>query len=293
MTRIKQKLFSRRGSSMILALVFLLFCTFVGGSVLAIATANSARIKHLTAEEQQFLNQRSAVRVMQDALTKSYRPAAGADPITPPQVRLTVHVVTTTTQVVELLDGGGREPVGDPVKTIQFAFSAVESDTKPAIQRLVYESAIRRVLDMYDYNATLDTVALENLEFLPLTGSDTVTLDDLGDLWLTTSDGSQLQITLTDTSNVVPDDSVTAQVICQGGDDPYHFWVTFGENGQDAQVSLRMLAMISQRPGQQGAPRYENEREENGATLADMKTDSTVTITITWESPAIVKGGID
>ena len=213
MTRIKQKLFSRRGSSMILALVFLLFCTFVGGSVLAIATANSARIKHLTAEEQQFLNQRSAVRVMQDALTKSYCPAAGADPITPPQVRLTVHVVTTTTQVVELLDGGGREPVGDPVKTIQFAFSAVESDTKPAIQRLVYESAIRRVLDMYDYNATLDTVALENLEFLPLTCNDTVTLDDLGDLWLTTSDGSQLQITLTDTSNGVLDNSVTAQVI--------------------------------------------------------------------------------
>ena len=65
MNNLKRTLRSSRGASMILALVFLMFSVFVGGSVLAVATANSARIQHQTDTQQQFLRQRSAGQAQQ------------------------------------------------------------------------------------------------------------------------------------------------------------------------------------------------------------------------------------
>ena len=44
MNKILRKLRSKAGESMILAMVFMLFCSFVGGSVLASATANAQRV---------------------------------------------------------------------------------------------------------------------------------------------------------------------------------------------------------------------------------------------------------
>ena len=44
MKRIKTKLHDRSGASIIIALVYLLICAFVGGTVLAAATANSGHI---------------------------------------------------------------------------------------------------------------------------------------------------------------------------------------------------------------------------------------------------------
>lgn len=71
MLSIKQKLHSQRGASMLMAMVFLMFCLLVGGTVLGAATANGSRIDHLVNEQQEFLAQRSAVLVMGDMLTAS------------------------------------------------------------------------------------------------------------------------------------------------------------------------------------------------------------------------------
>jgi len=73
MSKIMQKLHSRSGASMLLAMVFMMFCTFIGGTVLAAATANGSRVARLTQEQQSYLNQRSALLVIADQLT------AGAD----------------------------------------------------------------------------------------------------------------------------------------------------------------------------------------------------------------------
>ena len=68
MLSIKQKLRSSRGASMVMAMVFLLFCTLIGGSVLASATANASRIEHMTKDQQAYYSQRSAALLMADML---------------------------------------------------------------------------------------------------------------------------------------------------------------------------------------------------------------------------------
>ena len=67
MSKLQRKLRSRTGASMILALLFLMFCSFVGSSVLVSATANAYRVK-LYGEQQDFLDQRSAALLLSDEL---------------------------------------------------------------------------------------------------------------------------------------------------------------------------------------------------------------------------------
>ena len=67
MKQIAGKLRSNSGASMVIALVFMMFCLFVGGSVLAAATANGSRVEHLS-DQQDYLDQRSAAMLIADEL---------------------------------------------------------------------------------------------------------------------------------------------------------------------------------------------------------------------------------
>ena len=67
MKKLNSKLRSRSGASLMIALVFLLFCVLVGGSVLAAATANASRVKYL-AQQQDYLDQRSAALLLAERL---------------------------------------------------------------------------------------------------------------------------------------------------------------------------------------------------------------------------------
>lgn len=69
MLSIKRKLRSKNGASMLLAMVFMMFSLTIGGSVLASATANGSRIKAMTAEQQAYYSQRSAMFLMSDMLS--------------------------------------------------------------------------------------------------------------------------------------------------------------------------------------------------------------------------------
>lgn len=262
---------------MILALVFLLFCTFVGGSVLAVSASNSARIRHLKDEEQQFLNQRSAVTLMKDKLTEDYS-----------QIKMTVHHITKTTQEVQIGNGGVVTPVGDPHIDTSYTFIGRETeDAKPAIQRLVYESAILQTLrDPSGINVTLDKLVFTELDDAEST--ETLTLSPNNNFWLQEySYGYDLEIAV-ENSDYTSLTTVAAKVICEEGATPYNFWVTFGEDGQDAQVSLRLRAIVSESPAQQGAPYF---IEKDGKTY--QVVEKTTTTVITWQQPEIVKGGID
>ena len=66
-----KKLRQSKGASLIIALVFMLFCIFVGGSVLASAAANSARLKRTIADDQDYLNVRSAAVLLADEMRGS------------------------------------------------------------------------------------------------------------------------------------------------------------------------------------------------------------------------------
>jgi len=64
-----RKISSKTGSSLIIALVFMLVCVFVGGSVLVAATVNGNRIAGSRDTQQNILNQRSICSVFVQALS--------------------------------------------------------------------------------------------------------------------------------------------------------------------------------------------------------------------------------
>ena len=53
---------------MLIAIVFMLFCVFIGGSVLAAATVNGSRLKKSVESEQAYLSQRSAALLIAEQL---------------------------------------------------------------------------------------------------------------------------------------------------------------------------------------------------------------------------------
>ena len=67
MRTMKNKLRSKNGASLLFALLFLLFCVLIGGTVLAAASANGFRISRME-EKQQELEERSAAMLIADEL---------------------------------------------------------------------------------------------------------------------------------------------------------------------------------------------------------------------------------
>lgn len=118
MSKLIRKLHSKRGASLMLAMVFMLFCAFVGGSVLAASTANAGRVANQTHDEQTYLSQRSAALLMADLLKGS-----GNTPL-----QLTITDVKTST--------------GDRTVT----FSLNDSNAKSYLQKLMVENAVANYL---------------------------------------------------------------------------------------------------------------------------------------------------
>ena len=116
MKKLKNKLSSKSGASMLLALVFLMFCMFVGGSVLAAATANGSRAARQKENQQAYLSQRSASLLLADLLKGDENSA----------MQLTIKYVD------------------DGTKTV--TFMAHGSEVKTNMQRLMYELAIAKYM---------------------------------------------------------------------------------------------------------------------------------------------------
>ena len=70
MRRAAEKLKSRRGASIVLALLFLLLCVMVGVSILAAAASNAGRTPSNRDEQQIYLALSSSLRLVVDDLTK-------------------------------------------------------------------------------------------------------------------------------------------------------------------------------------------------------------------------------
>jgi len=97
---------------MLIALVFMLFCVFVGGSVLAAATANGARLKQSAQEEQDYLSARSAALLTETQLLSdgsticALRDACVAAPGSPVSFDLELTAPADTVGVVMSFSGG-------------------------------------------------------------------------------------------------------------------------------------------------------------------------------------------
>lgn len=283
--KIKEKLRSSKGASLIIALVFMLFCAMIGSAVLAAATANGGRIAALKSDQQEYLNQRSAATLLSDELQ-----------INRPKLTVTKKEVVRTTYAVG--DGGVLTPTGsDTTKTIDFK---VNGNVTTQLQRVLFESAILRYLhanDMDDYAVTISgfTVAGAN-------GSAGTEISSISDFRLYDSvkgENQDPECTLTvDLSEGsvgagTPVTNFSARVGCVGpapqNSDanktvaPYTFNVSFVD---DAKLYLRMYAAT-------GSPNeYTYETQEPGSSsseLVKVKT-TTTTQTISWDPPEILKG---
>ena len=258
---LKRKLKSARGASLIIAMVFMLICVFVGGSVLTAATMNAYRIKHHS-DAQEFLDQRSAALLVLDELKMD----SGT-------MILQVH------DSIEKEDSGWLMPNGSlkitkynpPVHKI--TFSVVEGEMT-AFQRTAYESAIRQYLkDIEDR----PVIILENF---PET--------NVANLWLKEPEGT-FKVDGKDNSDEVIAD-FEANFKCSPD---FHYTVNFGPLTQ-MEVSMR-----ASRPGVRKIPTVTEvtERTASGETPphdkakpAKQVSTTTKLTTISWQIPRIEKG---
>lgn len=68
MKLLRKKLNSKRGASIVLALVFFLVCAAIGAVLLTSAMANAGRLSHMKEEQQAYLTLSSAVKLVQQEL---------------------------------------------------------------------------------------------------------------------------------------------------------------------------------------------------------------------------------
>lgn len=282
---IKEKLRSSKGASLIIALVFMLFCAMIGSAVLAAATANGGRIAALKSDQQEYLNQRSAATLLSDELQ-----------INRPKLTVTKKEVVKTTYAVG--DGGVLTPTGSTTtKTIDFK---VNGNVTTQLQRVLFESAILRYLQANDMDGY--TVTISDFTVAGANGSAGTEISSISDFRLYDSvkgENQDPECTLTvDLSKGsvgagTPVTNFSARVGCVGpapqNSDanktvaPYTFNVSFVD---DAKLYLRMYAAT-------GSPNeYTYETQDPGLSsteLVKVKT-TTTTQTISWDPPEILKG---
>lgn len=279
MKELHKKLRSRVGASMILALVFMLFCTFIGGSVLASATANAQRVAQM-AEQQDFLLERSAALLLSDQLQLD-----SGD-----YLRLTVVDQEHLIQAVNVGNGGVVTVIPDKVMTERIiTFQLSNSKALTHMQRLMVESAVWRYLRD---NAAGEpyTVKLESFpagidstdDFLFKYPINNVDADDYDIEDSITVSCSGLQ----NSSVSIP--TYTANFSVGRNTKAYDFFVDFGD---DSQLKLTMNAYSGS-----SAPitiRNSPETDEGyfeGNAYVQITVESTQSV-ISWMDPLIEKGG--
>ena len=281
--KIKEKLRSSKGASLIIALVFMLFCAMVGSAVLAAATANGGRVAALKSDQQDYLNQRSAATLLQDELT-----------ISEPQLVITKTTTTTTRYTVG--DGGVTTQIGNAVKETTFNFD-VSGSIQTKLDRLLFESAILRYLQTNDMDGY--TVTISGFTVAGANGSADKEITSISDFILYNSakgENQDPECTLTvdlSKGSVGAGTSVTnfsARVGCSGNkDNLYCFLVDFGNGTTEGMLSLRMYAAVSD---PRTSELTEQGADESNSSILVRRDIETVTQTISWDSPEVMKGTV-
>ncbi|MDD5901997.1 MAG: hypothetical protein PUC58_01300 [Oscillospiraceae bacterium] len=283
--KIKEKLQSSKGASLIIALVFMLFCAMVGSAVLAAATANGGRVAALKSDQQDYLNQRSAATLLQDELTIS-RP------------QLVITKTTTTTTKYKVGDGGATTQIGNAVKETAFNFEVKCGSpgiTTP-LQRVLFESAILRYMEQNDMQNYYQTDIISGFK-IPQAEGDPLNIKRPWDFIMcdetkaTTQDAiANLSVDLRANGESESKSAFTARVGCSGNkDNLYCFLVDFGNETTEGMLSLRMYATVSDphtiKVAEQGA-------DDNDSSILVKSDIETVTQTISWDSPEVMKGTV-
>ena len=273
MKKIHNKLRSRVGASMILAMVFMLFCAFIGGSVLASATANAQRVAQM-AEQQDFLLERSAALLLSDQLQLDDGE----------YLRLTVVDQKQNIQAVTVGNGGVVVPIAGKVmqqRVITFQLSASQELTH--MHRLMVESAVLRYLR----ENTAGETPIIKLENFP--GDITSTTEFKFKNTNTQAENPAIKDELKVWSTDVDIPDYTAYLSVGREEDLYDFFVDFGANSQ-LKLSMNAFSGSSNPITIENPPSVDNGTYfENNATV-QITVESTQT-SISWKDPLIEKGG--
>ena len=285
MNKIQQKLRSRAGASMLMAMVFMLFCSFIGGTVLASATANAQRVAQM-AEQQDFLLERSAALLATDQLKLKNNQ----------YLRLTVVDQKRTIQAAEPKPGIGLVPVDGLVKNDRIiTFTVTTNTTLTDMHQLLLESTVWRYLrEHVEGDSTTATVILSGFkcndmsEFLYRyktvpTGVSSVTVTDTD----STEIGGQLTVSSTTNTIQIPD--YIANFSVGRGEDIYDFFLDFGEKGQ---VLMKMNAFSGENNPMTITTDTRDESHFPDQYPDVRITSQTTTTTISWEDPLVEKGGV-
>lgn len=270
MNTVIHKLRSQNGASMILAMVFMLFCLFVGGSVLAAAAENGYRVEHLS-DQQQYLNERSAALLIRDQLSPE-----GSNPL-----RLTIYEIKNTIQPVYVQDGGVVVEVPGTSANVEehVIIQAPVINNMTPMQRIVLEAAVWQYMKESGMSQTeANNIELNNFP----TGVTSV-----GDFWYQYNLGNPesaapVSGTITvsgDTSGDTRIAGFDATFTC--GTD-YDFSVDFGSLTQ-------MNVLLDGYSGRKAAVTTTNITSDGGQFVRI--TSESRQLAISWEEPVIEKGG--
>lgn len=273
MNKILRKLRSKAGESMILAMVFMLFCSFVGGSVLASATANAQRVAQI-AEEQEFLLERSAALLMADELKLEKNG----------YFRVKVVDEDQTIQPVLISEDGGIHINGASSKDRRIAFTLQSSVSKEKItplQQMMAEAAVKRYLLEKAPGISADKVSFAG--FPSSTGTFVAMMPTSTDKAEQIIQGSIGVSFEPEGENVPKIDAYTANYVFGTGEDIYSMYVDFGDMSQ-LKLSVSAYSGTSVLEDVLGAPIGE------GTNTVQITTDYTNT-SIYWMDPFVEKGG--
>ena len=237
MNNVMRKLRSCRGASMILAMVFMLFAVFIGGTILASAAANAYRVEHLS-DQQIYLDQRSAALMIGDELT----PDSGTD------LAITILEIATSYQAVTISDGGVVEDVdpapGEPVHSVTIKSPANLIMTP--MQRIAVETAIGQYLEQS--HVSISDITLSGFRYYDSTG-DVKALTSISQFMMYSGSGSSESVgtygtlSLSGTVNAAAnggtvtlsdelENGFDANFECCYGAQLYDFVVDFGNSSQ-------------------------------------------------------------
>ena len=292
MNRIIGKLRSKAGESMILAMVFMLFCVFVGGSVLASATANAYRVEHLS-DQQDYLSQRSAAKLISDELKGTSNS----------RLRLSIADVDLFAQEVIVGDGGMIIPTGKEHAVRTVTFKAPSGLVMTPFQRVMFEASVWQYLNENKLTppgmtaAEYETVVVEldGFQYLHTKNDGTtelVNITSLDQFWLQYNLSSELkvggEVSITGSENLDIAQIPAYFESCEG-ERLYDFAVTFGDYSQ---MSLTMIASYGERNPVELTKITDYSYGSTVSYAAAEVTTKTRQPIISWDLPLIEKGGV-
>ena len=278
MKRIRSKLNNSQGVSIIIAMVFMLICLFVGAVVLTSSTVNSGRMKH-TPKEKEFLNQRSAALLVAEELRTNGDKS----------IRLMIHEGTVKKQPVVIEKNGTYKVTGQATisnANVQFEVCMPEGVSMTALQRIALETTVLNYLNKNSISIadSSQVISFKNFKYADQE------IHGINDFWLKPEAGaSPVPSGTIDVASPVPEiDSFTVNYKSDASDQNlYDFIADFGSYSQ---LYVRMIAS----KGSNAEGKKDNiaaSVEEIDTVNKQKVTTNTKLTVISWSEPMIVKGG--